>query len=183
MRRGKKQHNNTNYHECARESHFKLGFATVLWFLQKLPREHFSAFFFLKRKRRRNNSPVYFRRHNERDTTQQPRRNPRGTAGAVTCLTCPSFFFTRRSLLLETPLCFPSSLYLSLSCSIPVFLSLSLFSSSTAAERATSFSCCSRSNMASRHCACAETYTDISTPTPSQTFAERCREKSCFWPV
>lgn len=89
---------------------------------------------------------VRFRRLSEHAAAAEEPR-----AAAVTCLTCPGFFppvalsVSRSPLLPSFLSLYPPSLSRSLARSLP------LFTSNSAATRATSFSCCSRSNMACAH--------------------------------
>lgn len=100
---------------------------------------------FLKKKRKRRNKSRSF------PPTERTRSGRGGASRGHRHLSYLSKFFSpRRPLRLEIP----SAPFLSLSLPThPLSLALSLprFTSSSAAARATSFSCCSRSNMACAH--------------------------------
>lgn len=108
-------------------------------------------------------------------------RAVKASRGAVTCLTCPSFFFFLLLRRFATPLCsslllLPSvypALYPLLSFSISsssLFLLLLLLVGSISGSAASlCCCCCPRSNMASRVCACAQKSIDTYFRTNSST--------------
>lgn len=133
-----------------RTRHFKLVLAlvsteTASWTLRRVLFLYLKINKFKKKKNERGKiNRVRFRRLSEHAAAAEEPR-----AAAVTCLTCPSFFPPVALSVSRSPL-LPSFLSLP-ALSLSLTLALPLFTSSSAAARATSFSCCSRSNMACAH--------------------------------